>query len=205
MSNRAALFWLALLLVGLLALAISGMVRELVVIPLLYLLWLAGVLVDSLPQALLWIGFLATAVFVAWKSLSVPRARPPLRQIPSPSRAPAMIWTSLFQRAADDRYVRWLLAQRLGQLALELLSSQDQSAARGLWYYLRDETTEMPPSVRAYLQAGTQIYLPAPGRWWRWWPWGTRAEPQRDPLDLDPAEVVQYLEEWLNRTTGAQQ
>ena len=44
MSNRLALIGLMLLLVGLLALIVTGMVREVAVIPLLYLLWLTRVL-----------------------------------------------------------------------------------------------------------------------------------------------------------------
>jgi hypothetical protein len=204
MSNRLALIGLMLLLVGLLALIVTGMVREVVVIPLLYLLWLTRVLFESVPQVVWWVGFLAIAALVAWSSLAGPRPAPPARQPAPLLRAPVAAWAGRFQRAADDRDARWLLAQRLGQLALELLATQEQRAAQGLWQYLRDESSDIPPAVRAYLLAGTRMYRPAPARWQRWWPWGARTEPRADPLGLDPAEVVRWLDERLNRMTGAQ-
>ena len=204
MNKSLALVGLALLLVGLLALLLSGVVREVVVIPLLYLLWLMRVLIDSLPQAILWAGFLALAVLVAWKSMPGPPAAQPLPEAAPASRTAVATWASLFERAANDASTRWLLAQRLGQLAVELLASQDERAAQGAWQYLRDESSDILPEVRAYLQAGTQSYRSAPPRWRRWWPWDARLEPWGDPLDLDPEEVVHYLEERLNRTIGAQ-
>jgi hypothetical protein len=108
----------------------------------------------------------------------------------------------LFERAAGDRYARWLLAQRLGQFALELLASQEQGEARGVWHYLRDESRDIPPAVRAFLLAGTRSYRPLPALWRRWWPWGAPVEARADPLDLDPAEVVRFLDERLSGSIG---
>ena len=110
-------------------------------------------------------------------------------------------WAGRFQRAADDRDARWLLAQRLGQLALELLATQEQRA-KGLWQYLHDESLDIPPAVRAYLLAGTRMYRPAASFWSRWWLWISRQEPQPDPLDLDPEAAIRFFERRLNGTTG---
>jgi hypothetical protein len=203
MSTRLALLALSLLLLGLLLLIISGAVREVVVIPLLYLLWLMRVLVEMLPQVVLWVGFLAILALVAWKSLAVPPAAPLLRQSAPTVRTPVAAWARMFQSAANERYARWQLAQRLGKLGLELLASRDQPARQGVWQYLHDEALDMPPEVRAYLLEGTQMYHPLATFWQRWWPWGIRPRPQTDPLDLDLEVVVQWLEQQLNRLTGA--
>ena len=74
MSDRLALTSLILLLLGLLALIITGTVREVIVIPLLLLVWLARLIYESIPQVALWGVFLAIAALVAWKSLAAPRA-----------------------------------------------------------------------------------------------------------------------------------
>ena len=204
MNDRLALASLVLLLLGLLALIISGAVREVIVIPLLLLLWLARLIYESIPQVALWGVFLAIAALVAWRSLAAPRAAIPDPPIAPLHRAPVANWTGMFRRAANDRYARWLLAQRLGQLTLELLASQEQRATRGVWQYLHDESRDIPPAVRAYLQAGMRLYRPAPPFWRRWWPWGANLEARADPLDLDPAEVVRFLDERVFRSTGDQ-
>jgi hypothetical protein len=204
MNDRLALASLILLLLGLLALIISGTVREVIVIPLLLLLWLARLIYESIPQVALWGVLLAVAALVAWKSLAAPRAMlvdPPIAPL---HRAPVANWARMFRRAADDRYARWLLAQRLGQLTLELLANQEQRATRGMWQFLHDESRDIPPAVRAYLQAGTRMHQPASPFWRRWWAWGARVEARADPLDLDPAEVVRFLDERVFLSTGDQ-
>jgi hypothetical protein len=202
MNDRFALVGLILLLLGLLALIVSGALREVIVIPLLALLWLVRLAYESIPQVVLWFGFLAIAVLAAWKSLATPPAElPTLRVVPAVP-TPVASWAGMFQRAANDRYARWLLAQRLGQFALELLASQDQEQTRGVWHYLQDESRDIPPAVRAFLQAGTRMYQPLPAIWRRWWPWGARVEARADPLDLDLTEVVRFLDEHLSGATG---
>jgi hypothetical protein len=204
MNDRLALASLTLLLLGLLALIISGAVREVIVIPLLFLFWLVRLVYESIPQVALWVVFLAIAARVAWKSLAAPPAALRVPQAASINRTPVAAWAWMLQRAANDRYARWLLAQRLGQLAQRLLASQDEHATRGLWQFLHDESWDIPPAVRAYLQAGTHRYRPTPPYWRRWRPWGARVESRADPLDLDPAEVVRFLDERLSRSTGEQ-
>ena len=199
MNDRLALASLTLLLLGLLALIISGAVREAIVIPLLLLLWLARLIYASIPQVALWGVFLGIAALVAWRSLATPRTALPEPALAPLHRAPVAAWAGMFRRAANDRYARWLLAQRLGQLTLELLASQDERAARGVWRYLHHDSPDITPAVRAYLQAGTWMYRPPRTFWRRWWPWGARAEARADPLDLDPTEVVRFLEERLSR------
>ena len=202
MNDRFALVSLTLLLVGLLALIVSGAVREVIVIPLLALLWLMRLVYEIIPQVALWGGFLAIAALVAWKSLATPRTALRVPWAISTRPTPVAFWAGMFQRAAGDRYARWRLAQRLGRFTLELLASQEQGQTRGVWHYLRDESQAIPPAVRAFLQAGTRPYRPLPTIWRRWWPWGARVEMRADPLDLDPAEVVRFLDERFSGSTG---
>jgi hypothetical protein len=192
MNSRLTLFGLALLLVGLLALFVSGLVSETLIVPLLYLLWLARVVVASIPQAAIWALLLVLAAPLLWRSLARPRSfrlRPPTPPAP---RAPVASWAELFRRAERDHYGRWLLAQRLSQLALGLLTSQEQRTTSQLWRMLQDEAQGAPVEIRAYLQAGAEAYSALPRRW-RWPVRGQPAAP-RDPLDLDPEVVLRFLE-----------
>jgi hypothetical protein len=198
MNDRLALAGFVLLLAGLLALIVTGAVREVIVIPLLALLWLLRLLYGSIPQAAIWFGFLAVAALLAWRSLATPRVALAAPRVAPSVPAPVASWAGMFERAAADRYARWLLAQRLGQFALELLASQEQGEARGVWHYLRDESRDIPPAVRAFLLAGTQMYRPPPPIWRRWWSWGARVETRADPLDLDLDAVVRFLDERLS-------
>jgi hypothetical protein len=194
MSKRLALLSLILLLVALLALLLSGLVRELLVIPLLYLLFLMRVIFESIPQAVIWIGFLVIMAIVAWNSLAEPRPMPLAHQPPPASRAPVATWAAIFERAARDDYARQVLAQRLGQLAFDLLASQEQLPSQSLWQRLHDPSLDIPPEIQAYFQAGLQMRRSLPTFWKRWWSRGARHAPHADPLDLDPEQVVQLLE-----------
>ena len=57
---------------ALLALAATGGLREALVVPLLYMIWLVGVLFQSIPQAIVWGGLVAVALLAAWRSLAQP-------------------------------------------------------------------------------------------------------------------------------------
>jgi hypothetical protein len=195
MSNRLALPALILLLLGLLALVLTGAMQELVVIPLLYLLWLMRVLFESIPQVVLWIGFLAIVAIVAWRSLAMPRPMPVVRQPAPSSRAPVAGWAAIFERATHDDYARQMLAQRLGQLAFELQANGERPRSESIWQRLHDESLDFPPDVRAYFQAGVRMYQPLPAFWRRWWSRISGQVPRADPLDLDPERVVRFLED----------
>jgi hypothetical protein len=199
MNNRLALPALILLLLGLLALVLTGAMQELVVIPLLYLFWLMRVLFESIPQVVLWIGFLVIVAIVAWRSLAGPRPVPLARQPAPSSRAPVAGWATIFERATHDDYARQMLAQRLGQLAFELQANQERPLSESIWQHLHDESLDFPPDVRAYFQAGVRMYQPLPTFWRRWWARISGQAPRADPLDLDPEQVVRFLEEQMPR------
>jgi hypothetical protein len=199
MSRRLALVALFSVLVGLLALLLSGLVRELIVIPLLHLLWLIRVLFESIPQVVIWVGVLALLSIMAWNSLSKSRPRPLARPSVAARRAPVAAWAANFERATRDDYARQLLAQRLGQLAFDLLASQDRQSDQTFWERLRDPALDIPPDVRAYFQAGIRMQRSLPTLWERWRAWLTRAESEADALDLDPEQVIRFLEQRAHR------
>jgi hypothetical protein len=187
MRNRLLLLGLGLLLAVLIAAAVRGAVRDTVVAPLLLLLWGAQLLLGSLPQALPWGLLVALALVLAVGSLSGLRA-PAFRRRAAPEAAGrTATWLRLIRLTGRDEYARWRLAQRLAQLALELLGEREGLAPQQARRRLEDPSLAAPDEVRAYLRAGLAGYQPRPGSHGRIVRGG--------PLDVDPERVARWLEE----------
>jgi|HigsolmetaAR201D_1030396.scaffolds.fasta_scaffold04560_8 hypothetical protein len=201
MIKRIAIVAGLVVLVALLALLLRGVVREMIVIPMLQLFWMVRVLIESIPQAALWAGLLILLLILAWTSLVKPTPPPRLmRQTQKgSSRTPVASWAALFERAAIDEYGRHTLAQRLVQLTSDVLSSEEQGPEMTLWERLRDPTLDIPPDVRAYLNAGIRPARTAPTFWQQVRAFIKRTPPEPSDLDLDPELTLRYLEQRLHR------
>ncbi len=181
-----------------LALSITGAVREAVVVPLLYLWFVAGVLLTSIPQSLLWGGFLVVALVAALRSMAPPQ-RPRYATPPpaTPASTTLYSWAGLLERAATDRYARFLLSQRMGELAMNLLATPEQTQGQPAWQFLESESLGMPADVRDFLRAGRRNFVP-PARFAWLWQWLGRAPTTPDALDIDPERVVHFFERQLH-------
>ena len=194
------LLLLGLALAILLGLALQGVARQVIVLPILYLAWLAELIFRSIPGWLWWAWFLIIVAVIALRSLRG-RARNagPRRTQRLPVDGPARAWAIRVHTAKQGEYFRWRLAHDLAELALQYTAYRDH---RGLAKYDRGEyiqTLNAPPDVLAYLQAGLKAppwqplnRLSRVTRFWR---------PIKDdsPLALDPAKAVQFLEGKLER------
>jgi hypothetical protein len=207
MRARLPLVGLALLLAGVLALAATGAVRDMIVVPLLYMFWVTRLLYESIPQALQWVVFLLVAVLVAAKSLA---RRPPPPPNPHPATVQAgrvAAWERLLRQSSDD-YGRWRLAQRLSAMAMQTLAEREQCSPHELRQGLEDGTLELPDDLRSYLRTGLAFSAPASrlgGSFWQRLVAGYRMSgtTRAAPLDLDPEQVIQFLEQTVQRTIGA--
>jgi hypothetical protein len=202
MSERLPVIVLALLLAGLLALIISGTIGEVVVVPLLFLWWAAQVCYASVPQALLWGVFVLIAVLLVAKNF--PGSSAPLPHVAPQTDTPGRVadWSRWLRDARRDDHSRWRLAQRLAQVAIETLAFREQCPPQDISRRLDDGTLDIPPRLRAYLNAGRAPY------------WSKTKQRRRlgrpaqgtahiDPLAIDPQLVIDYLEETVQRTIGA--
>src|SRR3954471_1932729 len=121
MSERTPAIVLALLLIGLVAMVISGTFGEVVVVPLLFLWWAMQVLYQSIPQALLWGAFVLIAVLLVAKNF--PSSSAPLPPTTPQSAAIGRVadWSRWLHDSRRNEHSRWRLAQRLALLASETL------------------------------------------------------------------------------------
>jgi hypothetical protein len=167
-------------------------VREVVIIPFLYIFWIGKFFIDTIPQAVIWFSFVAILfsilVFSFVGKRPVPRRGPPPAQT-TQSRTGA--WLKLIEQAGQDDYFKWRLGQRLQKLAIRQLAHQNNETVRDTRNQLRKGTLDLPVEITEYFQASLQPLgnLSRPGRWKFW---HSRSP---SPLDLDPNVVVTFLEQ----------
>lgn len=191
MKKQLLWFGLILLLAGLMAPFFADFVREVVVIPLLYLVWIARVLFDAFPQANLWmlfLGLIGLILFLSLMDRRRSRALPPSPASPPPGRVEG--WETLLRRAEQDEYFKWRLAQQLQRLTLMTLAHQRGQSFGEARQDLRHGRLALPSRLLAYFQASLLPlgYLPKQRQGF----FSTKLPPT--PLDLDPQTVVQFIE-----------
>lgn len=187
--------WLPAALILLAALLFAPLcrtfVREVIVIPLLYLLWLGRFLLQFVPQASLWPVFvllLFLIVAAAFVSRSRYR-RPPRRPAPAePGRVGS--WAYYLAQARQESYYQWRLGQQMQKLALEAIAQHKGQSLKETRQQLRNRQLNLPPELQAYFEASLRPlgYLPAFRRlaFWR--------HRSPSPLELEPERVLIYLE-----------
>ncbi|GAB4425409.1 MAG: hypothetical protein Kow0031_04940 [Anaerolineae bacterium] len=188
--------WLPWLLIGVMALLFAPLcrplAREVVLIPLLYLLWLLKFLFDAVPQTVLWPAFVLLLFLILAAGLTGGYRQRPRAAAP-PGRPPQRVaeWAQLIEQAGRDDYFKWRLGQQLQKLALRLLAHNRQQSVAEARQALRHKSGDLPPEVLAYFRASLQPlgYLPTARRW------QLRRQAGSSPLDVEPARLVAALEQ----------
>jgi hypothetical protein len=182
---------LILLTAILLAPLIRNFIRDVVVIPLLYLVWVGRIVFDTIPQTAFWGCFLVIALLMAAASLLKQRESPSrIREVKLVQLGRVETWAKLIRQAVQEDYYQWRLAQPLRELIVETLAHEARLTPKQIMQRLRDEQLDLPAEIYAYLQASLKSlsHLSAPR---------FRFRPHRraSPLNLDPESLVQFLEE----------
>lgn len=190
--NKRFLFLISLILIVavLFTPLFEQFVREVIVIPFLYLLWIGRFLFEAVPQVVLWAAFSVILMLIMLMSLWR-KTRPEPQRYKQTNAAHGRIepWLELIQKAERDSYFKWRLAQGLQKLALDMLAYQADLPLKQVRQQLKEGELRLPPEVQAYFQASLKSlgYLSTPRRFF-----SSKAE--TSPLDLDPARVVECLE-----------
>jgi hypothetical protein len=179
---------------------LRDVVERMVIMPLVYLWWLLGLYYSILPQFVLWLLLVAAAVLSAVIAL-VPRfsnqaafkpeSKPPKGQIES-----LVGWLEKSQRGGS--YYKWLVANRLGKTAREILAQREGQPISKKFGRLAGRDWNPPQKLDDYLESGLNgSFADFPrARWWlRWQP------PKPTPLDADPKQVVEFLENEMKITS----
>jgi hypothetical protein len=180
MRYRRALAAGALILSLVMAFLLRDVVHDLIVVPLTFATWLVATVYVIVPQLVTWSALVLLLTIIGLSQLvRAPRRASPKRSQPTlePGQVePLAVW---IHRARTSNYFRWQLANRIGRIARKIRGPARQDVLG----------TSRHVAVREYLAAGIEysfVDFPGPRRRFQ------HAAPT--PLDMDPAEVVDYLE-----------
>jgi hypothetical protein len=188
MNRRLLIITIALLALAVAIALARGVIREVIVMPLLAIIWGIVQLIESLPQLLLWWFVIALVIVLAVRSFGV---RAGLRVPTRPAEATGgrvASWMRVIAFARQDGYSRWRMAQRFALLAQELIAYREGLDMRQARRRL-EAGAGLPPAVAAYLRAGLIPHRPPTNLVARF-----RAIGKDDPLTLDPQIVATALQ-----------
>ncbi|MEP7135132.1 MAG: hypothetical protein ABI904_09385 [Chloroflexota bacterium] len=180
-----------IVIAALLAFPLREMVNELVLVPIAYLLFLLKLLYVSLDQAVWWVAAVFVVLVIIGQSL-LPEIKPLKKLIPFAKHDRGNVETLALalDKSKKGTYFKWLIANRLGRLAYQILLQREHGKPRSVFAPLTSEGWDVSPEVQQYLEKGLHgSFADFPNRQWL-----NFAPPEKTPLDHDVAEVVEFLE-----------
>lgn len=161
-----------------------------VIIPVAYAWWVLGLVYHAVDQSIWWFLALFLVLAALFRSL-LPlgrlgermrfKARPVVGQVEGLS-----VWVKRTERGI---YFKWLLANRLGKIAHEVLAMRMGGKTRSYFDPLAGPDWEPGGKVQAYLESGLRGSFAD-------YPQGRRffSKPEPTPLDQNMDEVIEFLE-----------
>lgn len=180
-----------IVIAALLAFPLRGVVNQLILVPLAYLLWLLKLLYLSMSQAIWWFLAVFVVLLILGQSL-LPDIKPIKKLIPlaKHERGNVEALAIALDKSKKGIYFKWLIANRLGRLAYEILLQREHGKPRSVFAPLTSEGWEATPEIQQYLERGLHgSFADFPNS-----RWGSFAKPEKTPLDHDVADVVEFLE-----------
>jgi hypothetical protein len=188
-----------LLLMGCLAFFLQDVVRQVIIIPVAYLWWVLRIVYATIPQVLLWLILLVILTFSIIASLLKRYSsgrKYELLSKPAMGAVESLAgWISNSSRQGN--YYRWLVANRLGKLALAMAIRIENRQPPARLEQPKTLETGTPAGIQRYLKAGLEesfVDYPLPRL-----PFLRR---QATPFDQEIDEVVQFLETQMEAGSG---
>jgi hypothetical protein len=179
-----------LVVAGLLAFPLRQMIYESVVVPAAFIVWNLDLLYRSFSQGVWWAGIFVIVLFMLLFSLiPQPKFRPHTEAKRKPSVGQVEDLATSLGKAQRGIYFKWLIANRLGKLAYQILLNRESGRPRSVLAPLVGMDWEPRKELQTYLETGLHgsfADYPHVNR-----PFGT---PQKTPLDFDIVEAVEFLE-----------
>jgi hypothetical protein len=180
----------AILSAALLAFPLRVAVYRVVVVPVAYLIWSLYLFYRGVPQFVWWVLVFVVVVLMAANSLlpkNYSSRRKPVK-LKAP-QGPVETLTAWMKKAHSGIYFKWLIANRLGRLAHQMLTQRETHHVRSAFAPLAGPDWVLPRPVQDYLEAGLHgSFADFPQASVPW------AKSTPTPLDYDLAEIVKALE-----------
>lgn len=197
--------WLAIagviVLAAMLAFPLREAVNQIILVPIAYLLWLLHLVYISMNQSVWWIAAVFVALVIIGQSL-MPEFTQVRRMISLPRRERGNVESLALalRRSRQGIYFKWLIANRLGKLAYQILLQREHGKPRSVFAPLTSEGWEAEPEVQQYLEKGLHgSFAEFPHN-----RWGVFAKPERTPLDHDMVDVIEFLESNIESDSKSQ-
>ena len=187
---------------AILAFPLRGLVHQLIVVPLAYLLWLLGLLYLALPQELWWISVILLVLFLLGRSLLI-EIKIPRRpfQVSRVERGKVESLATVMQKSDRGVYSKWVVANRLGKLAHQILQQREQGTERSVFAPLVGQGWSPGVELQKYLENGLHgSFTDFTNSRYRFF-----GQPPKTSLDHDVREAIEFLESqvhgnnWLYR------
>lgn len=177
-------------LAALLAFPLRSAVYEAVIVPISFLLWALGLLYHAVSQVVWWFVIGVFTLYLFIRSL-VPEFKPSRKRddFSSPPKGQVELLSEWITKANSGVYYRWLVANRLGKLAYQILVQRESGRQRSFFEPLTGPDWNASPKLTGYLQAGLQgSFADYPNQS------NPFSPPKKTPLDHDVGEAVKFLE-----------
>lgn len=168
------------------------LIRELILVPLTYLIWLGRLIYRSFDQQALWTSLLILVITLAWLSL---RLKPGVSkghvdaETDFPQRV--LLWRRRLDEADRGTYMKWRLAQHLSELVVDALIYRTGQTRQQIDQELDMNFADLPDELVRYMRAARGFETNATMSRRLFSP----RVPQ--PLDLPPETILRFLEEYL--------
>jgi hypothetical protein len=194
MRRRWAALAGVIVIATLLAFPLRGAVHEAIVIPAAYLLWALGLLYRSLSQGLWWVILIVLVLLILAKSLAPPLRHPgKLLTRSHPTLGPVQTFSGWINKSSSGIYFKWLVANRLGKLAHQILLQRGNEKPRSVFEPLTGPDWHPTADLQNYLESGLHrsfADFPNPRKLF--------APPAKTSLDLDINKAVDFLESQID-------
>jgi len=186
------------IIAALLAFPLRSAIYEMIVVPLAFLGWELGLFYHSLSQAVWWWLIFAIVFLMLIFSL-LPDYKPHEREEPKsrPKHGPVQDLVIWLERARSGIYFKWLIANRLGKLAYQILQQRESGRPRSVFSPLVGPDWEPSSALRQYLEIGLHgsfSDFPNIGRF--------LSVPPQTPLDYEVKNAVEFLESQVENSNN---
>jgi len=189
-TRRLMIVIAILVIAGLLAFPLRETIYNAVVVPAAFIVWQLGLIYRSLSQVIWWWLIIVIVLFMLAISL-MPQVRPTRREEPRfrPNTGRVEDLAIWLGRAKSGVYFKWLIANRLGKLAYQILLHRESGRPRTVFTPLLGPDWEPPRELQDYLEIGLHgSFSDFPNTTPR------LAGQPKTPLDYKVRQAVEFLE-----------
>jgi hypothetical protein len=195
MSHRLTRTQRCLILIGVLIVAaflafpLRETIFDTVVIPAAFIAWNLGLLYQRFSQGTWWWVTVFLVLFMlAFSLMAQPRFRPKTIIKPKPPQGQVEGLAIWLRKAERGIYFKWLVANRLGRLAYQILLHRESGRPRSVFAPLLGSDWEPSTELRQYLETGLHgSFADYPNT-------NSLSGMRQTPLDLSVSDAVAFLE-----------